>query len=407
METQMKKISLDILIKYIKDNINIINDSDIIIEKEKQPNITKTLKPVIKKEKSFLENFDEALSGTTLNFPNISNLFSNNLLKDFLIYKVDEEYSFYKSLLCILDQNFSSFDLDKQNLIVKNFIQYLKSDIMMLGFAQYEYSKIKFNKKSMYNDLDNNIMSKEIMRYCADVFHINIFYIDYKDGTINYTGGNFIPFKKSVLLLKINDIFSILQINNSKIFRFNNNEFFDSILKNTDKINLLTCEKFNICTEDLNKYIKKDKNDKNNKNYKIKNTETDTYIDFDKIMEKTDNKQKDNNSLEFNDNLNGYDIDNESNDESNDNIDKKKSIIKSDIKVEKVKVEKVKVEKVKVEKKIENKIEHIDTRVNENMSLSELQKLAKDYGISITIIIDGKKKIKNKKDLCTEILEHL
>lgn len=380
MDTQMKKISLDILIKYIKDNINIINDSDIIIETEKKQNINKTLKPVIKKEKSFLENFDEALSGSTLKFPNISNLFSNNLLKDFLIYKVDNEYSFYKSLLSIFDLNFSAFDLDKQNLIIKNFIQYLKSDIMMLGFAQYEYSKIKFNKKNMYDDLDKNIISKEIMRYCADVFHINIFYIDYNNGTINYTGGNFIPFKKSIVLLKINDMFSILQINNSKIFRFNNNEFFDSILKNTDKINLLTCEKFNICTEDLNKYIKKDKNDKKDKQ---KNTETDTYIDFDKIMEKTNNKMQDNSS-EFNDNLNGYDID----DNDIEDSDKSKTIIKFDTKTE-------------------EKIEHIDTRVNENMSLSELQKLAKEHGISTTIVIDGKKKIKNKKDLCTEILEHL
>ena len=360
----MKKISLDILIKYIKDNINIINDSDIIIETEKKQNINKTLKPVIKKEKSFQENFDEALSGST----------------DFLIYKVDNEYSFYKSLLSIFDLNFSAFGLDKQNLIIKNFIQYLKSDIMMLGFAQYEYSKIKFNKKNMYDDLDKNIISKEIMRYCADVFHINIFYIDYNDGTINYTGGNFIPFKKSIVLLKINDMFSILQINNSKIFRFNNNEFFDSILKNTDKINLLTCEKFNICTEDLNKYIKKDKNDKNDKQ---KNTETDTYIDFDKIMEKTNNKMQDNSS-EFNDNLNGYDID----DNDIEDSDKSKTIIKFDTKTE-------------------EKIEHIDTRVNENMSLSELQKLAKEHGISTTIVIDGKKKIKNKKDLCTEILEHL
>ena len=55
----------------------------------------------------------------------------------------------------------------------------------------------------------------------------------------------------------------------------------------------------------------------------------------------------------------------------------------------------------------EKKIQHIDEPINENMSLTELQKIAKEKNIAITVVIDGKKKIKNKKDLCKEILEKI
>lgn len=367
MESQLKKITIDTLIRYIKDNISVISNVDIIDKPQNIEILSNEKKSLNKKSKTFIEEFTDSEMNSSLKFPKLKNLFSNDLLNDFLIYKVDDDCSFYRSLFIILDQNFSTSDKDKQDLIIKNFIQYLKSDIMMLGFAQYEYSKLKFNKKNMYNDLDKNIISKEIMRYCADVFHINIFYIDYKDETINYTGGNFIPFKKSIILLKINDRFNICYNVHGKIFRFNNNDFFDTILTNSDIIKLLTSDKFNICTEDLNKYIKKDKK-KSTINANV-NQNLNFDLDFDKIIKKSQIQNTD--STEIN-KMNGY--------ESDEN-------------------------EIEIQNK-ERKINHIDDPINENMSLTELQKIAKERNITITFIVDGKKKIKNKKELCKEILEN-
>ena len=55
MDTQLKKISIDVLIQYIKDNIMMMQSTDIVIDDEPSKNQSEAKKkPIsIKKEKTF------------------------------------------------------------------------------------------------------------------------------------------------------------------------------------------------------------------------------------------------------------------------------------------------------------------------------------------------------------------
>jgi hypothetical protein len=353
MET--RKLTIDMIKTYIKNNIKSFSNEEIIEVKksyDKKNNYSNETKE--KTLNDYINKDFKTLKIESIFFPD---LFSKNLLKDFLIF--DSLYnvsfkddninlntiSFYYSVLSSLENNFDTETSENKYKLYLSLINYLKKDIMIDGFKQHKYSKLKWTKNHIFKSIENNIIDDKLIRYVSDALHINIFYI--KNNKINYVGGEFIVFKKIVLLLNVNDKYYLICDNNNKSYYFNNNDFIKSIITNNSNINIIFEEKFNPVGSDWNKEIKIEDN-------KINKKETE---------------------IEYTDRLNGYDIDNTENNSS--------------------------------ESESESEEENtIDDEINESLSLIELQKMAKEYKIDIFYYIDDIRKIKNKKQLCNEILKN-
>ena len=217
MET--KRLTIDMIKDYIRDNIKSFTNEEVIIQYTPKQNTIK--------EKNIIKNEDEqkTLDSIMLEDFNIikveknffPDLYQNNLFENFLIlnplYKFTNEdttidlktLSFYYSVLSSLDNKFYSDTHDYKYKSYINLMSYLKKDIMMDGFKQHKYSKLRWNKNQIYKHFEKNTLDDKVIRYVSDALHINIFYI--KDDKIYYPGGDFIVFKKIVLLLNYNNTF--------------------------------------------------------------------------------------------------------------------------------------------------------------------------------------------------------
>jgi hypothetical protein len=175
--------------------------------------------------------------------------------------------------------------------LLLNLLNYLKKDIMIDGFKEHKYSQMKWKKDDICKNLEK--INDKVIRYISDALHVNIFYMDEKN--IYYCGGNFIVFKKIILLLKYDNIYYLIGKDKNKTFTFNNNDFIKSILINPEKMTLIFEENFNPVSSNWNNFIK------NNMS--------------------TDN-------IEYTDKLNGYDIEDDDNkDIKDDYINESMSLI--------------------------------------------------------------------------------
>ncbi len=342
MET--RRLTIDMIRDYIKNNIKYFTNEEIIEVKHDKNNKNIQDKPVQKKTlQELMSNDFDTIKINPSFFPN---LFSNDLIGNFLIlnplhgivFNKDvnlNTISFYYSVLCSLE-NIPEENKYKQYLSLMN---YLKKDIMIDGFKQHKYSKLKWNKNQIYKNFEKDTIDDKVIRYVSDALHINIFYI--KNDKIYYAGGEFIVFKKIVFLLNYNDRYYLICDKLNKSYYFNSDEYIKSFLTDSKNINLVFEEKFSPVGSALSK--KKSDIDK-------------------KEVEFTDKL------VEYTDKLNGYDIENTE------------------------------------DENIENNENNEDDEINESLSLIELQKKARDNNIDIFCYISGIRKIKNKKQLCIEIL---
>ena len=268
-------------------------------------------------------------------------------ISDFSIEEKELNYSFYSALLSALNDNYFNETIKYKLESINNLMAYMKSDMAMDGFKNYQYSKLKWTKNQIIKDINSNSISDKIIRCVSDILHINIFLIN--SGNIEYYGGDFLVFKKIVILFKHNDYYYIISDEKNKYFHFNSNELIKSILINNNCIKLKLCENFNsIGYEKINKnHFKND----------VKN----------------DIKKEKNNEIEYTDRLNGFESESDSESES----------------------------KSKSEKEFIGNDE-----INHDMSLIELQKKAKELKIDTFYFVGEVRKMKNKKELCTEIISH-
>ena len=374
MEAQ-SKLTLDIIADYIRLNLNnFVNTDEIIIIKKSNKNEKvehkstekSTEKSNEKKEKQYnnLNEFFTLLDKTGKEiFPiefiktiskEFVDLFDNFFLikpiSDFLIDEKEYNYSFYSAILTALNDNYSKESTKYKLESINNLMSYMKSDMAMDGFKNYNYSKLKWTKNQIIKDINSNTISDKIIRCISDILHINIFLIN--SNNIEYYGGDFLVFKKILILFKYNENYYIISDNENKYFHFNSNELIKSILINNQCIKLKLCEKFNS-------------------------------IGYEKINNNEVKNQKPN-EIEYTDRLNGFDSETESETKSN-KSDKSNKSNKSN-----------KLEKEFVE----------NDEINHNMSLIELQKKAKELNIDTFYFVDDVRKMKNKKELCTEIISY-
>ncbi len=356
MET--RRLTIDMIKDYIRDNIKSFTNETIINtiqlnskENSKQIKSKEIEKTLEKTLENYMEDEFNKIKINQTFFPDL--LFSKDLIEHYIVnplYKFKNEddninlktLSFYYAVLYSLEDNFSSETNENKYKLYINLQSYLKKDIMIDGFKQHKYSKLKWNKNQIFKHFEKNTLDDKVIRYVSDALHVNIFYI--KNNKVYYTGGEFIVFKKIVLLLNYNDRYYLICDNENKHYYFNNNEFIKSFLKNNENINLVFEEQFNPVGKEIT--VKTENNT-------IKNEKE--------------------NKIEYNDDLNGYDLEN--------------------------------TENKSVSDETESESESEDEEINESLSLIELQKKAKELKIDIFHNIDGVRKIKNKKQLCSEILK--
>jgi len=355
-----RKLTLDIIKEYILANISSINNSDdeeIIIKEEE----IKPKSQPIRQQTTIKDSFEIICNKTnkTEKFPQhqYKSFQLVNYLSDFLILNtisqsdINEEctininvLSFYYSILASLENTFMSQSFENKIKMFNSLISYLKKDIMIDGFKNHKYSTLKWKKNDIYNPLDKNILDNKLIRYVSDALHINLFVLD--GDKINYYGGDYYVFKKIVVLVKYKEKYYLLCDNDNKNFIFKSNDFIKNILTKKDILNLIFCEKLNMLGGGLN-------------------------ISTPNI--KSSYKEE----LEYTDRLNGYDIEDDTkhdtkHDTKNDNKNNQEDINKTN-------------------------------NININVSLIELQRKAKELNIDSFHVVNGIRKIKNKRELCDEI----
>lgn len=259
--------------------------------------------------------------------------------------KIDySAFTFFKSIIYCLLQKPKYSDLE-------NFIKTLVKHVSYGGVTEFNYTKLKWNKKTLKDNINKNIIDESTIRVVADYLHVNIFIFNEETESIEYGGGDYIPFKKNLFFYKYQKNYYPVFNKILKYFSYDT-PLVKYLLTNTDKISLLSHDQLTFKEEDLTKYI----NINILPNIQVNDTKDDLLSTINKFDE------------DFSDN-----DDNDDNDDNNAEDDTEDDT-KDDINLE------------LFEKLMK-------------LSLSDIHKEAKKYNIQIK---DGTK-LKTKKDLCSEI----
>ena len=265
---QMSEVTIDILLEFIKKNFSTLQRNTTVIEETKEEP-KKVIKKEIKKEPQTFNFFKELIeSSNSIRFtPNFikTDIFENfltlnckNILtEDDTIEESDSssskkkkvdyhEYTFYISVLYLLGKT-------KYNDLI-NFVKTLGKHISYGGFTEYNYNKLKWNKKSLKDNILNNVVDAGTVRILCDYLHINIFIVNEDKKEVEYGGGDYVPFKKNLLIYKYKDNFYPIFTEKDKYFKFDNS-VIKYYLTNPKEFQLLSITEFACKEEDLSKYI--------------------------------------------------------------------------------------------------------------------------------------------------------
>jgi hypothetical protein len=219
-------ITDDILIKYITKRIKEKNkDNKLISSKKYEKNKTDTNDTNdtndtinnIYNEDSYIKPLEykkiDKLPGNYIYGTNIGNLwkyFDDNMYRHGVIHQIqsfgEKNVTFYYSVLYLIKDNFETLSSDEKSKCVERFIKKVSNLSTTSLFTKFEYKNIGWTKKMLVNDIQSNDITSIVMRYIADLCHINIFIIDIEKDILYYSGFNpCIIYKKNILLLKHNE----------------------------------------------------------------------------------------------------------------------------------------------------------------------------------------------------------
>jgi hypothetical protein len=265
---QMSEVTIDILLDFIKNNFSTLQRNTTIIEETKEEPKKVTSKENKKEPQPF--NFFKELNESSTSIRFTPNFIKSELFDNFLVQncknilteddtieesdssnskkkKVDyHEYTFYISVLYLLGKS-------KYSDLV-NFVKTIGKHISYGGFTEYNYNKLKWNKKSLKDNVLNNVIDAGTVRIICDYLHINIFIVNEDKKEIEYGGGDYVPFKKNLLIYKNKDNFYPIFTEKEKYFKFDNS-VIKYYLTNPKEFQLLSITEFACKEEDLSKYI--------------------------------------------------------------------------------------------------------------------------------------------------------
>jgi hypothetical protein len=362
---------MDDLFKYLKKNSEAFKFVSYIDLNDK---VEKTIALTI--DKLHFQD-SKKINYLPTNLANIFKVNSNNLHKYLhigVLKAIDgiSNISLFSSIITCLKQTFISQTTSNQTLFIMKFVERLKSESKGSKFVEFGYKRYKWDKTDLYNDLSNGAASGNVVKYLCDYLHINIFVLDLDKDELYFGGGEeYIPYKKTIFLLKYeDDTFEPFCTEQSRIF-VANDDLIKHIRENkkyvkchvlSDKVDA----EFNEIEEDLEKYrlLKTKKQPIQEKNTEIHK------IQLCEMEVKKDNDSSD-----------------ESSDESSDDFDEELSELESELEEE--------LEKPCKIYKSEN--------IKSTLKLAELQEIAKELEINIAETKNKKTKAKTKDQLVTEI----
>jgi hypothetical protein len=260
-----ERITLDTLISFIKINLSSLQPiGEIIMVDNNIEKKSVKLSDKIIKQKTFYDQLAETTNPVNFcsnfiknfsKFPLESNLLVLNLNSLFVPEGSEEKkkktdyskYTFFKSVLYNLIKKLTVIELE-------TFVKTLIKHVSYGGITEFNYTKLKWNKKTLKDNINDNIINEMTIRVVCDYLHINIFIFNEDSKKIEYGGGEFVPFKKNIFLYKFENNFYPIYTTDEKHFRFNS-DLMIYILKNTDILTLLSHNQFSYKEEDLSNYI--------------------------------------------------------------------------------------------------------------------------------------------------------
>ena len=160
-------------------------------------------------------------------------------------------------------------------------------------------------KNDLFEKLTNGIFDKDVINNVCDFFHINIFILDVVGDKIYKGFKDYIPFKKTVLLLKFqNDVYQPLFNEQTRCFTYN-----DPIIQDFIKL-------YEIAVEDLNTYLNIEEIDKQIKSYNERVTKYQNYknaISGDTVKQADSSNNTEKEKIDYDDKMNAFDDDINSN----------------------------------------------------------------------------------------------
>lgn len=159
--------------------------------------------------------------------------FKNILQNKFYRYGVNQNNSFYNTILTLLNKNFITTNNDEEIIEVNKF---KKSLIRILNdYKLPNYLSKIIDKKNIISDT----IKEEYIQLISEILSINFIIFDFKNELINviYTGNECNPYKPTLLIANYDNLYEpiIYEIDNKKIFSYN-----DPIIKKLYNSNINT-----------------------------------------------------------------------------------------------------------------------------------------------------------------------
>lgn len=310
-----KRINLDDLFTYIKKNKHIFKDVGCV-----DLNDTKDTTVYTSLEKLNFQDFRK-VNYLPKNLANIFKLHSADFgkyihagtLKTINLKRQDVtnlQISLYSSIMTCLKQSFLSLPVSTQVDFISKLIDRLQNESKGSKYEEFCYArKYRWKKSDISNDITHSLSGGNIIKYLSDYFHINIFILDVDKDELYFGSDEYIPYKKSIFLLKYADeTFEPFFTEQTKTFSISD-KIIERIRSKSKNINVyVLCDnmdfKFQEVEEDLDWYSQKpgfNKRDflaqKQKKLDDIKNEESDKETDeIIPDMKSNDGKKKNTNS---------------------------------------------------------------------------------------------------------------
>lgn len=200
-----KRISIEDLINYIKENINIINNPYLSRENEQEPEVLaesqlnhmyfSPLQPnAVKQIFKFPTNLNNIFKGYISDICRIGVMKYNLVNKD---YKYN--ISLLSSVLSCLKDDFILQPSQTQQLYVSQLNNNLVSFVNSDKYIDFSYKRMGFKQNEMISQIKNYQNTKIILRVIADYFQINIFLLNITIDQL-MIASEFNQFKKSILI---------------------------------------------------------------------------------------------------------------------------------------------------------------------------------------------------------------
>lgn len=143
--------------------------------------------------------------------------FKNILQNKFYRYGVNQNNSFYNSILTLLNKHFITNNSDEEIMEITKFQKSLNKILVDFELPNYLSS---IDKKTVLNNIN-----EQHIQIISEILSINFIIFDFKTELINiiYTGENCNPYKPTLLIANYEDSYEpvIYEIDNKKIFSYN------------------------------------------------------------------------------------------------------------------------------------------------------------------------------------------